>query len=357
MAAPRRRQCLRRSPRGALAMNQRLAPCAPVFLASLFLLGSCGSQAEAGGGETSGFLRFDETGAAVDAAEATSAGQSPAVTTPAAVAPASEAEGAGVASTPDVTPVGDEGLAEQRASELLQSGAYAEAAGVLSRLLLGHVEAGRDDRAALARWAALLTEAQSHHRWSPKGAWPAAEVTVQSGDSLIAIRKRTLEGRPGLLLCTGEIVRANRLASSTAIRPGASLRVPTQTPSMRVDLSAMWAFYCFGDEIAAAFEVGVGREGSETRPGTYTIGNKQENPMWTPLGREPVPFGDPQNPLGTRWLAWNLEGRGTSLGFHGTNDPSSVGQRVSEGCIRMRNAEVEQLFEILPMGAEVRVQP
>jgi hypothetical protein len=253
--------------------------------------------------------------------------------------------------------VGDEGLAEQRASELLQAGAYAEAAGVLSRLMLAHVDAGRDDRAALARWAALLAEAQTHHRWNPKGAWPAIEVTVQSGDSLIAIRKRTLEGRPGLLLCTGEIVRANRLASSTAIRPGASLRLPTQTPSMRVDLSAMWAFYCFGDEIAAAFEVGVGREGSETRPGVYTIGTKQENPMWSPVGREPVAFDDPQNPLGTRWLAWNLEGRGTSLGFHGTNDPSSVGQRVSEGCIRMRNAEVEQLFEILPMGAEVRVQP
>jgi lipoprotein-anchoring transpeptidase ErfK/SrfK len=79
--------------------------------------------------------------------------------------------------------------------------------------------------------------------------------------------------------------------------------------------------------------------------------------MWAPVGREPVPFGDPENPLGTRWLEWRLDGERTSLGFHGTNDAASVGRRVSEGCIRLRNPDVERLYEILPLGAEVRVQP
>lgn len=340
-------------------MSHRPAPCAPVVLASLLLLGSCGSEAAAGDGEgeDGGFLRFEASdGAAGEAAPPESNGAAPAE--PAAGAEAAQqvkTEASGGGMTPATA--SEEAALEQRASEQLASQAYAEASATLSRLMLGHVAAGRDDREALARWTALLTAAQAEHRWNPKGGWPAADVSVQSGDSLIAIRKRTLEGRPGLLLCTGEIVRANRLASSTAIRPGALLRVPTQTPSMRVDLSAMWAFYCFGEEVAAAWQVGVGREGNETRPGTYTIGNKQENPMWSPAGREPVPFGDPQNPLGTRWLAWNLDGRGTSLGFHGTNDPTSVGQRISDGCIRMRNEDVEQLFEILPVGAEVRVEP
>lgn len=337
-------------------MSHRSAPCAPVALASLLLLGSCGSEAAAGEGEGEGggFLRFEapttETAAGeTPTADATGSGSPAAQPTPVPGVPVAAADAT-------IAPA-DEAALEQRASELLAAQAYGEAASTLSRLLLAHVAAGRDDRAALARWTALLTAAQAEYRWNPKGGWPATDVSVQSGDSLIAIRKRTLEGRPGLLLCTGEIVRANRLASSTAIRPGALLRVPTQTPSVRVDLSAMWAFYCFGDEVAAAWEVGVGRQGNETRPGTYTIGNKQENPMWSPAGREPVPFGDPQNPLGTRWLAWNLEGRGTSLGFHGTNDPTSVGQRISDGCIRMRNEDVEQLFEILPVGADVRVEP
>ena len=341
-------------------MSHRPAPCAPVVLASLLLLGSCGSEAAAGEGEGEGggFLRFEAGGgsageSAVATANAAGAGEAQAVVP----ATSSFTEAGDAPHAPAATAPSEESELEQRASDQLASGAHAEAAATLSKLMLGHVAAGRDDRAALARWTALLTAAQAEHRWNPKGAWPAADVSVQSGDSLIAIRKRILEGRSGLVLCTGEIVRANRLASSTAIRPGALLRVPLETPSMRVDLSAMWAFYCFGDEVAAAWEVGVGREGNETRPGTYTIGTKQENPMWSPAGREPVPFGDPQNPLGTRWLAWNLEGRGTSLGFHGTNDPTSMGQRISDGCIRMRNGDVEQLFEILPVGAEVRVEP
>ena len=334
----------------------------------------CGAETEAKEGE-GGFLRLEDEPTRTQAAES-SHSEAPASSEP---QPAATIDGSAKAE-PDASAGSDAPVAplasrrgeddagptetalseselEQRAAEALDRGAPAEAARLLSRLMLAHVDAGRDDRVALARWTALLHQAQAEHRWSPKGVWPAVEVKVQSGDTLIGIRKRCLDSQPGLLLCTGQIVRANRLASSSAIRPDEGLRVPTDRASMRVDLSAMWAFYCYGDEVAAAWEVGVGREGSDTRPGAYTIGAKQERPMWSPVGREPVPYGDPTNPLGTRWLAWYQDGRATSLGFHGTNDPTGVGKRVSEGCIRMRNEDVEQLFEILPLNAEVRVQP
>ena len=110
--------------------------------------------------------------------------------------------------------------------------------------------------------------------------------------------------------------------------------------------------------LVAAWIVGVGRPGNDTRPGTYRIGDKQVDPMWFRPGREPVPFGDPENPLGTRWLGWEeADGRESSLGFHGTNDPEGIGQAVSDGCIRMYNRHVEELFDILPKEAEVVVQP
>ncbi|MCY3000855.1 MAG: L,D-transpeptidase [Planctomycetota bacterium] len=338
------------------------------------LASGCGSESEAKEGE-GGFLRLEDEPAATAQADGAQAAQAepagspkPVAESPAPAVVTPEPEKPAEAAAPLASRRGDEGASpaeaalseselELRATEALDRGAPAEAARLLSRLMLAHVDAGRDDRVALARWTALLQQAQSQHRWNPKGAWPAVDVKVQSGDTLIGIRKRCLDAQPGLLLCTGQIVRANRLASSSAIRPDEALRVPTERASMRVDLSAMWAFYCFGDEVAAAWEVGVGREGSDTRPGVFTIGAKQERPMWSPVGREPVPFGDPANPLGTRWLAWYQEGRATSLGFHGTNDPTGVGKRVSEGCIRMRNEDVEQLFEILPLNAEVRVQP
>jgi lipoprotein-anchoring transpeptidase ErfK/SrfK len=126
---------------------------------------------------------------------------------------------------------------------------------------------------------------------------------------------------------------------------------------MLVDLSAMWALYMVNGEVVDAWEVGVGKAGSDSRPGSYSVGLKQKDPMWSPVGREPVPFGDPENPLGTRWLAWFEDGKPTTLGFHGTNDPTSVGRRVSEGCIRLRNEDVEVLYDILPIGAAVEVVP
>jgi hypothetical protein len=247
---------------------------------------------------------------------------------------------------------------ERSARIALDSGAFASAARQYSALLLDGVRREPPaDRDALRRWTAALDQAQAGHRWHRRGAWPSLEMTVQPGDSLIAIRLRALAANPGLLLSTGLIARANQLPSETAIRPGDVLRIPTDRASVIVDISAMWTVFLLGDEAAAAWEVGVGRDATPTRPGEYTIGLKQKEPMWSPVGRAPVPFGDPENPLGTRWLAWFEQGKNSSLGFHGTNDASGIGRRVSDGCVRMRNSDVELLFEILPKDATARVAP
>ena len=161
--------------------------------------------------------------------------------------------------------------------------------------------------------------------------------------------------RSDLLLCTGMIDRANQLGGRY-IHPGEELRIPTDVPSCIVDLSARWVLFLLGGEVAAAWEVGIGKEGHETEVGTYEIGDKQAEPMWFPPGRDPLPFGHPENPLGTRWIAWHEEGRATHLGFHGTSDPDGVGGRVSLGCIRMHNKDVEELYDLLPLKALVQVQ-
>jgi lipoprotein-anchoring transpeptidase ErfK/SrfK len=108
--------------------------------------------------------------------------------------------------------------------------------------------------------------------------------------------------------------------------------------------------------VASAWPVGVGRPGEETPPGDYTVQNKIENPPWMKEGQEPIPFGDPGNPLGTRWIGWSKEGGKTSYGFHGTWQPESIGQAASDGCVRFLNEDVEELFQILPEGAPIRIQ-
>ncbi len=249
-------------------------------------------------------------------------------------------------------------LLERDAFALLESAQFGPAARGFSSLLMTALDLGwAEDRADLARWSHALGQAQAQHRWNPHGEWPAIEVEVQAGDHLIGIRKRVLAQHTDLLLSTGLIARANRLRNENSLRLGEKLRIPTDRASARVDVSARWVLFLLGDEVACAWEVGVGKQAGSTRVGEYTIGDKREEPMWFAQGRDPVPFGDPENPLGTRWMAWYQDGKPTSLGFHGTNDEKGIGFMVSEGCIRMRNAEVEDLFEILPKDAKVMVHP
>jgi lipoprotein-anchoring transpeptidase ErfK/SrfK len=65
--------------------------------------------------------------------------------------------------------------------------------------------------------------------------------------------------------------------------------------------------------------------------------------------------GGPNNPLGSRALYLYRDGRDTLYRIHGTTEPSSIGRSVSNGCIRMINEHVEDLFERVPVGAQVVV--
>lgn len=247
-------------------------------------------------------------------------------------------------------------LAQRNAEVALRESRFPEAARLFSALLLAEVEAPwAADRDLLGDWTAKLERAQASHRWKPDGNWPSVVIEVQPGDSLTTVRKRYVAANPKAYVCTGLIQVVNGLPGDT-LQPGQRLRVPVDPVQVIVDLEARWAFYLFGSEVAAAWPVGIGRPGEETPAGNYIAGEKLENPPWMPVGREMVPFGDPRNPLGTRWITWERDGVKTSYGFHGTKDPDSVGHASSDGCIRFHNEDVEQLFEILPKGSPLHIR-
>ena len=66
--------------------------------------------------------------------------------------------------------------------------------------------------------------------------------------------------------------------------------------------------------------------------------------------------GGPKNPLGARAIYLFKNGRDTLYRIHGTNDPSSIGKAVSNGCIRMLNSHVERLYDRVALGATVVVR-
>lgn len=103
------------------------------------------------------------------------------------------------------------------------------------------------------------------------------------------------------------------------------------------------------DRVVRVYETAVGAPKSPSPVGAFTIVNREKDPTWYYKGRT-VPPGK-ANPLGTRWMGLSVKG----YGIHGTNVPSSIGRNASHGCIRMRNRDVEQLFEILAVGDAVEL--
>jgi len=113
---------------------------------------------------------------------------------------------------------------------------------------------------------------------------------------------------------------------------------------------------------AKRYGVGVGRDGFGWS-GTVKVGRKAEWPTWTPPAemRKRQPYlpvsmkGGPNNPLGARAIYLYDNGRDTLYRIHGSNEPWTIGQRVSSGCFRMRNEDVVELYGRVGVGAKVVV--
>lgn len=96
------------------------------------------------------------------------------------------------------------------------------------------------------------------------------------------------------------------------------------------------------------FPVATGR-GDSTPVGEFKVVTKVVNPYYLP---KKIAGGDPNNPLGTRWMGLNI-GNGYKYGIHGTNRAWSIGHPISSGCIRMHNKHVEYLYRHLPLRTRV----
>ena len=127
-----------------------------------------------------------------------------------------------------------------------------------------------------------------------------------------------------------------------------------------IDTPNTYLYYVLGNGRAIRYGIGVGREGF-TWAGTQSIARKQEWPDWHPpaemIERQPyLPrfmAGGPGNPLGARAMYLG----NTEYRIHGTNAPSTIGKRVSSGCIRLTNEDVSDLFDRVSVGAKVVVLP
>ena len=89
---------------------------------------------------------------------------------------------------------------------------------------------------------------------------------------------------------------------------------------------------------------------------TFLIVDKIIEPPWTrPSDNRKIEYGDPENVLGSRWMALRSENHPelVSFGIHGTWERNSIGKKSSAGCIRMLNEDIEELFDVVPRKTKV----
>ncbi len=100
-------------------------------------------------------------------------------------------------------------------------------------------------------------------------------------------------------------------------------------------------------KVVKVYPVAIGKNSTPSPSGIFHIASHVVNPTYSHAGKVVGP--GPSNPVGTRWMSLGFKG----YGLHGTNHPESIGHAASHGCIRMRNHDVEELFELVHVGDEV----
>lgn len=163
-------------------------------------------------------------------------------------------------------------------------------------------------------------------------ACPAANYyVINRGDTLYAIARN-------FNVTVQQILSVNPNINPNALRAGQVICIPVAPSpvSITVDVNRKRLTVYRGGRVFRTYPVATGKPTTPTPIGTFTIANKQVNPG---------------GPFGTRWLGLSR----LNYGIHGTSDPSSIGRDVSNGCIRMYNTNVNELFNMVPVGTIVRI--
>ena len=197
-------------------------------------------------------------------------------------------------------------------------------------------ELATNDQAAVA-----LGELNTQIIFTALPAPEKVDYTIQIGDTL-----GKLASRHGTTI---DLIRKANHLTGDKIRVGDRLRIYQGKFTVVVSKTANTLTVTDAGKFFKRYRVGTGQF-SKTPVGDFKITVRQEKPDWH-RGDAIVPFGDPENILGTHWLGLDVRG----YGIHGTWETNSIGKQSSAGCIRMLNDDVAELFTILPIGTPVSI--
>jgi len=146
-------------------------------------------------------------------------------------------------------------------------------------------------------------------------------------------------------------------------RQEVAYRGPERPGTIVVEIDQRFLYLVQEGGTAIRYGVGVGRQGFSWK-GAATVGRKAVWPDWSPTAtmvslKPDLPRsrkGGLDNPLGARALYLYQDGRDILFRIHGTNEPWTIGEQVSSGCIRLLNEDIADLYERVPVGTTVLVR-
>ena len=168
------------------------------------------------------------------------------------------------------------------------------------------------------------------------------DYTVQVGDTLGGLAKK--------FTTTKEMIRHSNSFTGDVIRVGDRFRVLGAKWAVEVNKNRNDLLVTMNDKFFKRYRVGTGQY-SMTPTGTFHVVSRIEHPTWYRAGATPVPYGDTNNVLGTHWISLDIP----HYGIHGTWETNTIGQQSSQGCIRLLNSNVEELYILLPEGTPVTI--
>lgn len=180
--------------------------------------------------------------------------------------------------------------------------------------------------------------------FSPLQTAQTISYEIKPGDSIGKLAKR--------YHTTAPLIRMANDLKSDVIRAGETLRIWEVPFNVLVNKSQNVLFLKSQEEVLKIYHVSTGKD-NITPVGHFKIASKIEHPVWFKAGSAPIPSESPENELGSRWMGFDID---PHYGIHGTVHPETIGKQVTAGCVRMRNGDVEELFNILPIGTTVVIE-
>jgi hypothetical protein len=152
------------------------------------------------------------------------------------------------------------------------------------------------------------------------------------------------------------VMKINGIRRASSIRPRQELKLVQGPFDVLADRAEFELAVLHHGKFVRRYSIGIGTRENPTPAGLFKVGTKLVNPTYYPTAndrnrRGPLPPGDPDNPLGSRWIDIGL-----GYGIHGTSDSETVGRESSRGCIRLRKEDVEELYDMVTEGSRVLIR-